>query len=165
MHVKRIVLLILAVVGVSTKGAAQEEFGIMFPSRFGLSYQKALGVDVGLISFNQWNDQNGFAFYDVTLGVEAFISKPFVVAPKLSFDFGFGDLITVGGGLDVSMPTDFSRSSWVLTPKAGLSLASMVRLYYGRHIFQKDQDFPDFGKHRISLEVNLAAFHDFKIGL
>lgn len=151
--------------GFTTPVSGQEESGVIFPNRLGISYQKALGVDIGLIAFNQWNDDPTFTFYDFSLGVESFISKPFIMAPKFSFDFGFGDIFTLGGGLDVSMPTDFSRVTWMLTPKAGISLASMIRLYYGRHIFQQEAGFPNLGKHRISFEINIAAFHDFKIGL
>lgn len=137
----------------------------MFPNRFGVSYQKAVGIDIGLVSFNQWSDRSGFAFYDFSLGVESFIARPFVVAPKFSFDFGFGDLLAVGGGLDIAMPTDFSRTAWVFTPKAGISLMSLVRLYYGRHLLPQEKGFPPFGKHRISLELNIASFHNFRIGL
>lgn len=151
--------------GIAGTATAQGDSGIMFPNRFGISYQKAVGIDIGLVSFNQWSDQNGLAFYDFSLGVESFIARPFVVAPKLNFDFGFGDLLAVGGGLDIAMPTDFSRTAWVFTPKAGISLASLIRLYYGRHLGQGTEEFPGFGKHRISLEVNIASFHNFKIGL
>lgn len=154
-------VLILVVVGLSTKGSAQEEFGVMFPNRLGVSYQKALGIDVGLVSFNQTSDENTFTFYDFSLGVESFITKPFVLAPKFSFDFGIGNIFTVGGGLDISMPTDFSRYAWVFTPKAGITIGSVIRLYYGHHILQEDQEFPNYGKHRISLELNIAGFHNF----
>lgn len=164
-RVKKWMLLALLAVGFAGTAAGQDEAGFMFPSRFGLSYQKAVGIDVGLVSFNQWSDQNGFVFYDFSLGVESFIAKPFVMAPKFNFDFGFGGVLAVGGGLDIAMPTDFSRAAWVFTPKAGISLMSIIRLYYGRHLGQGAQEFPGFGKHRISLEVNIAAFHDFKIGL
>lgn len=163
---KKVVLFVGMMLGLATMAPAQEETGLMYPSRFGLSYQKkALGIDVGLISFNQWSDESTFTFYDITLGVESYVTKPFVMAPKLSLDVGIGDILTLGGGIDLSMPTDFSRSEWILTPKVGISLASIVRIYYGHHIFKEEQLFPHYGKHRISLEVNLAAFHEFELGL
>lgn len=144
---------------------AQKASGFMFPSRFGLSYQEKLGVDVGVLSFNRFNDRALITFYDVSIGAESYVAKPFVLAPKVSFDFGIGDWIMVGGGLDVSHPTDFSKSTWLVTPKAGLSLASVIRLYYGHNIFRNKEYFPHIGKHKVSLELNLAAFHDFKMGL
>lgn len=159
-----VVAVLALFLGFVTSASAQEKSGVIFPNRLGLSYQKSLGVDVGLIAFNQWNDGRPFVFYDFSLGVESFISKPFVMAPKFSFDFGVGDVLTLGGGLDISMPTDFSKSTWMFTPKAGITMMSIIRLYYGRHLFQQEQGFPNLGKHRISLEVNIAAFHDFKIG-
>lgn len=156
---------LLVIFTFATSVSAQEKSGIVYPNRFGLSYQKKLGVDIGLISFNQWNDRSTMTFYDISLGVESFIVKPFILSPKLSLDFGIGDVISFGGGIDISLPTDFSNAVWMLTPKVGMSMASLIRVYYGRHIFQQDHDFPDLGKHRLSIEVNLAAFHDFKIGL
>lgn len=144
----------------------QGESGLMFPNRFGLLYQKKMGVDVGLIAFNHWNDQGStFVFYDVSLGSEAFFSKPFMMAPKLSFDFGLGDIICLGGGVDVALLTDFQQGVWMWTPKVGVSLGSVLRLYYGRSIFDPPPGFADLGKHRVSLELNIAAFHDFSIGL
>lgn len=166
MQTKRIIWLLLMGSILIFPALAQEKSGMMYPHRFGLSYQKkAVGIDIGLIAFNQWNDRSPMSFYDISLGVESFISNPFVMAPKLSFDFGIGDFISFGGGLDVSLPTDFSRSTWMLTPKVGISTASIVRLYYGHHLFKENENFPHFGKHRVSLEINIAAFHDFKIGL
>lgn len=144
----------------------QGESGVMFPNRFGLLYQKKMGVDVGFVAFNHWNDQGStLVFYDVSLGSEAFFSKPFMMAPKLSFDFGMGEIISFGGGVDVALLTDFQQAVWMWTPKVGVSLGSMLRLYYGRSIFNPPPGFADLGKHRVSLELNIAAFHNFSIGL
>lgn len=65
----------------------------------------------------------------------------------------------------VSMPTNFSHNTWMLTPKLGLTAGSVIRLYYGRHIWSGESVFNRMGKYQISLELNTAAFHDFKIGL
>lgn len=162
---KQTIFLFLWLILLSHSVKAQENSGFMFPSRFGLSYQQKLAVDIGLISFNQFNARSPTTFYDLSLGFESYLVKPFILAPKLSFDFGIGDFMSFGGGMDVSLPTDFSRSTWMLTPKIGVSLSSIIRLYYGYNMFQKENSFPVLGKHRVSLEVNLAAFHDFKIGL
>ncbi|SFB91677.1 hypothetical protein SAMN05421747_10286 [Parapedobacter composti] len=156
---------LLAVFVLLAPVAAQENSGFMFPNRFGLSMQKKLGVDVGLISFNQFTDSSPMTFYDISLGVESYVTNPFTLAPKLSFDFGLGDMILFGGGIDVSLPTDFSKHTWMFTPKVGISLASIMRLYYGYNQFGKENGFPNLGNHRVSLEINLAAFHDFGIGL
>lgn len=144
---------------------AQGSAGFMFPHKLGISYQKGLAIDLGLLSYNRWSDRNTINFYDISLGTDVYLTKPFTVAPKVSLDFGVGDWLMFGGGVDITMPTDFSRSTWMLTPKVGLSLASLIRVYYGRHIFEKNNGFPNLGKHRVSLEINIATFHDMKIGL
>ncbi len=74
-------------------------------------------------------------------------------------------MIMFRGGIDVSLPTDFSTYTWMFTPKVGISLASIIRLYYGYNQFEKENGFPNLGNHRVSLEINLAALHDFGIGL
>ncbi len=79
---------LLAVFALIAPAAAQENSGFMFPNRFGLSMQKKLGVDVGLISFNQFTERSPMTFYDISLGVESYVIDPFTLAPKLSFDFG-----------------------------------------------------------------------------
>lgn len=153
------------VLGFTIPTAAQEQSGFMFPSRLGLSYQEKVGIDVGLISFNRFNDRSLITYYDVSLGAESYFVKPFVIAPKLSFDFGMGDSIMFGGGTDISFPTDFSKSTWMLTPKIGINIGSIIRLYYGYNLFAKNNVFPDIGKHRVSLEINMSSFHSFKLGL
>ncbi|WP_461533031.1 hypothetical protein [Sinomicrobium sp.] len=146
----------------STSASLAQEMGFIFPSRLGVSVQQTTSIDVGLISFNQYNERGALKYYDISLGVESYFTKPFTMAPKLNFDFGVGLL---AGGVNVSLPTDFSQTTWMVTPKIGLNLFSIVRVYYGYHIFHEMDGFPNLGKHYMSLEVNIAAFHDFKIGL
>ncbi len=157
--------LLLLLVCLSPAAFAQTKSGIMIPNRFGLSYQEKLGVDIGLISLNQIHDRSFLTFYDMSLGLEAFITEPFIVAPKINLDIGVGGAILLGGGVDLSYPTDFSKGTWMLTPKVGLSLISAIRIYYGWNIYAQNDMFPDLGKHRVSLEINLAALHHFYIGL
>ena len=142
-------------------GSYAQKSGFFGPHRLGVSFHRGVGIDLGLVAFNVYEDRNTFRYFDVSLGAEAYISDPFVLAPKLNFDFGFGLL---GGGVDVSIPTDFSRSTLMVTPKVGITLGSFVRVYYGRHLFQVKNGFPDIGKHRVSLEINIAALHDAKFG-
>ena len=142
-------------------GSYAQRSGFLGPNRLGISYQRGVGIDLGIIAFNAYDDRPTFKYVDVSLGAEAYISDPFILAPKLNFDFGFGLL---GGGVDVSIPTDFSRSTLMVTPKVGITLGSFVRVYYGRHLFQVKNGFPDIGKHRVSLEINIAALHDAKFG-
>lgn len=97
---------------------AQGSAGSMFPHKLGISYQKGLAIDLGLLSYNRWSDRNTTNFYDISLGTDVYLTKPFTVAPKLSLDFGVGDWLMIGGGVDIAMPTDFSRSTWMLTQRS-----------------------------------------------
>src|SRR5690606_30751314 len=124
----------------------EQESGFLAPNRLGISFQEAVGIDLGRVAFNAYDDRDAFKYVDVSLGAEAYIADPFILAPKLNFDFGIGLL---GGGVDVSLPTDFSRSALMVTPKVGITLASFVRVYYGRHLFHEKGGFPDLGKHRV----------------
>ena len=146
---------------------AQQVSGLIAFNRLGLSYQRDFGADIGLLSYNVLFGYQHATFFDVSVGAESVFSRPFVLVPKLNTDVGFpfsGDL-TVGGGLDTGWQTDFSGGGIRVTPKAGFTLGSIFRLYYGYHHYLTGQVPGGTGRHRISLELNIAAFHNFRIGI
>lgn|GEM_PF-984889 len=147
----------------------QETSGFMPLNRLGVSYQKALGIDLGLGAYNLLFGRNNASFFDVSIGTDAIFAKRFMLVPKMNIDVGIpvppsGEL-TLGGGADIGWATDFSDGGIRFTPKFGITASSVIRLYYGYHIYSQTLLPQRIGHHRISLEVNIAAFHDFKIGL
>jgi len=145
---------------------AQRATGFMPLNRLGVSYQKAVGVDLGFGGYNLLFGRQLTHFFDISLGSEAIFAKQFVLVPKLNADVGFdiAEALTFGGGVDAGWHTDFSHGTWRLSPKVGLTAGSVIRLYYARHLYGNRQPFVHIGQHRVSLEVNLAAFHNLKIG-
>ncbi len=163
----RLTLLFVFVLPFGANG--QEASGFMPLNRLGVSYQKAMGIDVGFGAYNLLFGRNKASFFDVSIGTDAIFAKRFIIVPKVNADIGiavplWGEL-TLGGGADIGWATDFSDSGIRFTPKFGITAGSVIRLYYGYHIYSQAPLPQRIGHHRISLEVNLAAFHDFKIGL
>ncbi|QNL50224.1 hypothetical protein H8S90_00900 [Olivibacter sp. SDN3] len=148
---------------------AQHASGFMPLNRLGISYQKSMGIDLGFGAYSVLFGHKKASFFDMSLGTEAVFAKQFALVPKLNIDAGvpvwmLGGL-TVGGGVDVGWYTDFSTNSLRITPKMGVTAGSVIRLYYGYHAYSRMPLPEGIGRHRISLELNIAAFHDFKIGL
>ncbi len=161
---------ILLVLALTQPVAAQGQVsGFMPINRLGLSYQKAMGLDLGLGAYSVLFGRQQAHFFDASVGVEGIFAKPFLLVPKVNVDMGFaipalGDL-TFGGGADLGWVTGFSESGLRFTPKIGVTAASVIRLYYGYHTYSPIAVAQATGRHRISLEINIAAFHDFKLGI
>lgn len=146
----------------------QSASGFIPVNRLGVSYQKAIGVDLGFGAYNILFGRQKSSFFDVSLGTESIFARRFILVPKVNVDTGFpiwwlGGM-TVGGGTDLGWQTDFSDGSLRLTPKVGVTAGSIIRLYYGYHLYHRKPVVDNLGRHRISLEVNIAAFHNLKIG-
>lgn len=138
--------------------------GRVLINRLGVSYQEVIGLDLGLVSYGAWLDEQRTDFVDISLGVESILAKPYIFSPKINIDWGakaIGDIITLGAGIDVARPTDFSKSTWMITPKVGATVGTLIRIYYGYHVMAEASVHPAIGNHRISLELNTAAFHHF----
>ena len=146
---------------------AQRTSGFIALNRLGISYQRAMGVDLGLIAYNTQYGLQERSFYDVSLGVEVLFARPFALVPKVNVDVGVRsalfDAATLGGGFDFGWHTGFPDGNWRVTPKAGITLGSIFRLYYGYHHYFSKPPSPGMSPHRISVELNIAAFHDFKL--
>lgn len=162
-------LLWLGCMGALTGAYAQRASGFIPINRLGVSYQRAIGIDLGLIAYNTLYGSQERSFYDISLGVESIFARQFALVPKLNVDVGIRsslfDAATIGGGFDVGWYTDFPDGYWRITPKAGVTLGSIFRLYYGYHHYFSKPVPLGTGQHRISFELNIAAFHDFKIGI
>ncbi|MGS2760970.1 hypothetical protein [Sinomicrobium sp. M5D2P9] len=55
---------------------AQTVLGFWTVNRIGVSYQRAWGLDVGVVSYNSLYGRKQHNFWDVSLGVEFFFVKP-----------------------------------------------------------------------------------------
>jgi len=162
-------LLWLGCMGALTGAYAQRASGFIPINRLGVSYQRAIGIDLGLIAYNTLYGSQERSFYDISLGVESIFARQFALVPKLNVDVGIRsslfDAATIGGGFDVGWYMDFPDGNWRITPKAGITLGSIFRLYYGYHHYASNLVPSRTSRHRISFELNIAAFHDFKIGM
>src|SRR5690606_23473464 len=104
-------------------GYAQRTSGFIPFHRLGLSYQRAFGVDVGLIVYNTRYGYQRKSFYDLSAGVESLFAHHVAFVPKVNVDFGVPLTLskgsTLGGGVDLGWYTDFRGGEWRVTPKIG----------------------------------------------
>lgn len=144
---------------------AQRTSGFIPFNRWGVSYQGAIGADVGLIAYNTRYGYQKKKFYDVSVGVESLFTRDIAFVPKVNVDFGvpltFSKGTTIGGGVDLGWYTDFSGGEWRVTPKIGTTLGSVFRFYYGYHHYFSGNLPRRTTRHRISFELNIAVIHDF----
>ncbi len=164
---RTISFLLLMTLAAIPSAKAQRASGLIAFNRLGLSYQRDFGIDIGLLSYNILFGYQNARFFDVSMGTEAVFAERFTLVPKLNIDAGIpfsGDL-TIGGGLDTGWQTDFSGGGIRFTPKGGFTLGSVFRLYYGYHLYPAGPVTGNTGRHRVSFELNIAAFHNFRIGI
>lgn len=163
----RLLILLLGCGFLSNTSSFAQISGFMLLNRLGVTHQNVWGLDIGLVSYNMVFNRTSIDFFDVSFGVESIFPKPDVLSPKLNFDAGFENFRTglvFGGGVDVALPTNFSTTTLMVTPKAGVSIGSLIRLYYGYNFIKNQSDFPNIGRHRVSLELNVAVFHSLVVG-
>src|SRR5690606_14580961 len=75
-----------------------------------------------------------------------------VIGPKLGYEVTAG---LIGVAADFTCYSDFDRSAFVFTPRAGISIMGFVDLFYGRNIGLSDFQFGFVDKNRFSLVFNL----------
>jgi hypothetical protein len=75
-----------------------------------------------------------------------------IFGPKLGYEITAG---LFGLAADVTYYTDFDNESFMITPKAGLSLLGFANLFYGYNISLSDYEFSLISRNRFSLVFNL----------
>lgn len=75
-----------------------------------------------------------------------------IIGPKLGYEITAG---LIGLAADVTYYTDFEKKSWMLTPKAGLSLLGFANLFYGYNITLSEEPFKIISPNRFSLVFNI----------
>lgn len=138
--------------------------GFQIIPKFGLGMSRNFLIDLGLIGYSFIPDKNKAQYFDASISVMAFIGKHTMIMPKLDlqaglFSFDSDDLICFNLGVDAGWLTDFKQSAFMVTPKAGLSVATgLVRLNYLHNVLFKDKAlFPGYGRHGVLLEINISV--------
>ena len=80
------------------------------------------------------------------------IDENLIIGPKIGYEITAG---LIGVAADVTYYSDFERSAWMFTPRAGVSVLGFVNLFYGRNINISDFQFKGIDKNRFSLVFNL----------
>ena len=165
---KRNLLLLFCLFSLAFSGFGQEderqEAAVKRPrekfypgARIGLGYQKALFTEAG---FSLHQSGGGImrsysnCFFTGLEFIPAFLlEKPAsLISYKLGFETSSG---LYGGGLELKYQISGKNKSWVITPKAGLSVFGSVNLFYGYNFYLGPNELPVVGKHQFSLAVNL----------
>lgn len=138
--------------------------GFQFIPKLGLGMSRNFLADLGLIGYSFIPDKNKAQYFDANISVMAFLGKHTMIMPKLDlqaglFAFDSDDLVCFNLGADAGWLTDFKQSAIMVTPKAGLSVATgLVRLNYLYNVLLKDKAlFPGYGRHGILLEINISV--------
>lgn len=138
--------------------------GFQFIPKFGLGMSRNFLIDLGLIGYSFIPDKNKAQYFDANISVMTFIGKHTMIMPKLDlqgglFAFDSDDLVCFNLGVDAGWLTDFKQSGFMVTPKAGLSVATgLVRLNYLYNVLLKDKAlFPGYGRHGVLLEINISV--------
>lgn len=84
-------------------GYAQRTSGFIPFHRLGLSYQRAFGVDVGLIVYNTRYGYQRKSFYDLSAGVESLFAHHVAFVPKVNVDFGVPLTLSKGSTLGAEL--------------------------------------------------------------
>jgi hypothetical protein len=75
-----------------------------------------------------------------------------IIGPKIGYEITAG---LIGIAADFTYYTDFERSAFMLTPRAGISILGFVDLFYGRNLPVSDYRFKGIDRNRFSLVFNL----------
>lgn len=80
------------------------------------------------------------------------LENDFIFGTKLGYEITAGLL---GVAADVTYYTDSYKDSWMLTPKAGISVLGFANLFYGYNLVLSDESFKSIDKNRFSLTFNI----------
>ncbi|MGC1242753.1 MAG: hypothetical protein WA874_14275 [Chryseosolibacter sp.] len=119
----------------------------------GVGYQETAFLEAGIQWHKIYIHPLSLASAGPYLTVDGMIKDDrLILGPKLGYEITAG---LVGIAADFTYYSDFDRSAWVFTPRAGLSIMGFVNLFYGRNVFLSDFQFEGIDKNRFSLVFNL----------
>lgn len=141
--------------------------GLMPLYKVGVNLHNSTGFELGLLAFNYI--PKGTNFLETGISVEGIFKSDFLLIPKFNVEGGtaFSDngLLMLVGGLNLGVPTDFKNTDIAFSPKIGVSYASIIRIYYSYNFFGNRRFQHHIAQNQIGIEINIASFHDLKIGI
>lgn len=120
--------------------------------RAGIAIQESASAEVGVTYHKILSHPLGLSSFSKYLTGEVIVRDNHVVAgPKAGVELTAGLLGFAG---DVTYYTDGHISSFVATPKAGLSIYGFVNLFYGYNFLLSNDSFSCISHNRFSITVN-----------
>jgi hypothetical protein len=131
-----------------------------FVPKFGAGIQDRAFLEVGVQWHNIYKHPLSLASKGPYATVDIFIDESnLLLGPKLGYEFTAG---VFGVASDITYFVDHNydgegsnRRSWVVTPKAGLTILGFVDLFYGYQIPLSDERITSIYRNRFSLVFNL----------
>ena len=121
--------------------------------RLGLGVEDGGFVEAGIVLHKIYVHPLSLASASPYVTLEGVIlEEDFILGTKLGYEITAGLL---GIAADVTYYSDFDEDSFVLTPKAGVSVLGFANLFYGYNVVLSDHSFKSIDKNRFSLTFNL----------
>ncbi len=121
--------------------------------RIGVGAQGVAFAEVGVQHHQIYVHPLALASSGPHISLEGVVAdRKVILGPKVGYEIAAGLL---GLGVDLTVYTDFTAETLVLTPKAGLSIFGFANLFYGYNAILSDNHFPVIGHNRFSLSFSL----------
>ncbi len=121
--------------------------------RLGAGAQEAAFVEVGIAYHRIYVHPLSLASSAPYFSIDALIKEDEpIFGPKIGYGITAG---LIGFATDVTYYTDFSKDSFMLTPKAGISILGFADLFYGYNIPLSEERFAIIARNRFSLILNI----------
>ncbi|MFN8437811.1 MAG: hypothetical protein U0V72_09235 [Cytophagales bacterium] len=122
----------------------------------GLSFQKQFFGELGIIYGKTIWTKEGPGIPILASGLKLatefnFNSKNFILAPKVCFEF---NTPLLGTRLSIIDFTNFTNHDFKFTPEIGISLGTLVNLFYGYNFSLTENRLDNIGTHRFTLTIN-----------
>lgn len=124
-----------------------------FVAKAGVGLQETAFVEAGVQLHKIYVHPLSLASAGPYLTVDGMLKDDkLMIGPRAGYEITAG---LVGVAAEITCFTDFDRSAWVFTPRAGLTIMGFVNLFYGRHLPLNDFLFSAIDRNRFSLVFNL----------
>jgi hypothetical protein len=121
--------------------------------RIGGGVQESAFVEVGIAGHKIYVHPLALASTSPYFSIDGIVKDgdP-IIGPKIGYELTAG---LIGLAADVTYYTDFENDSWMVTPKAGLSLLGFANLFYGYNIPLSNESFGIIDRNRFSIVFNI----------
>lgn len=125
--------------------------------KLGLGMQESAFAEVGIQLHKIYRHPLSLASAGPYLTVDGLLrNEKVILGPKIGYEITAG---LVGIAADMTYYSDFKNYSFLVTPRAGISVLGFVNLFYGRNLFLSDFRFEGIDKNRFSLVFNLNTYY------